>query len=299
VTTTLIWKKALLDLMHSGVRVSPMSAGAAWRGRENRELIGYQTVIPMEHPVVISPARKLGYKFMCAEAAWILSGDNRVATIAPYAKAIKELSDDGRRYFGAYGPKFVDQLSFVVDTLIKDPASRQAVVNIWREQPRPSKDTPCTLSWQFLIRGGKLHCVATMRSSDIWTGWVYDVFNFSMAAAVVALELRQRATKFLQNVGDVPMSSCYGQTIQEATSHLEALQELQLGYLTLTAGSQHLYQVDLEGARACLNEASNPALRSLNLAEFQSSDDLISHLLACARGQWSLQSSHFLGELFA
>jgi thymidylate synthase len=290
-STTLVWKRALMDLLHSGVSVSPMSAGATWRGRANRELVAYQTTIDMSNPVVLSPGRKLGYKFMCAEAAWILSGDNRVSTIAPYAKAIKDLSDDGRRYFGAYGPKFVDQLSFVVDTLVRDPASRQAVVNIWREQPRPSKDTPCTLSWQFLIRGGKLHCVATMRSSDIWTGWVYDIFNFSMAAAVVALELRGQASKILSSQNAELL-------LGEQKTTLAALRELELGYLTLTAGSQHLYQVDSDGAQACLNEASEKVMRSLNLAEFQTSDDLIAHLWACARGQWSLQSAHFLGELF-
>lgn len=273
-TTTSIWKEALRTLMQTGLPVSPLSPGASWRGKANKELRAYQTVIPMSSPVVLSPGRKLGLKFLTAEAAWICSGDNRVSSIAPYAKKIIDMSDDGQRFFGAYGPKFVDQLSFVVETLVKDPASRQAVIQIWREQPRLTKDTPCTLSWQFLLRCGQLHCVATMRSSDIWTGWVYDVFNFSMAAAVVALELRQQ-WKGLQDVPDV-----------------------QLGNLYLTAGSQHLYDMDIDGAQACLLETDEQAIKSLDLNEFASSNELINHLWLCAAGSWYDLKSPFLGELF-
>lgn len=275
ITTTAIWKSALGELMHFGRPVSPLSPGASWRGKANREVMGMRTIIPMSAPVVLSPARKLGFKFLVAEAAWICSGDNRVSTISPYAKAIASMSDDGQRFFGAYGPKFIDQLSFVVETLLRDPASRQAVISIWREQPRQTKDTPCTLSWQFLIRDGKLHCVATMRSSDIWMGWVYDVFNFSMAAAVVALELRQQ----WRGLQDAP--------------------NLQLGNLYLTAGSQHLYDADTEGAMQALYEAKPELsqIEPLNLDDFPSSSCLIHHLWNAADGS-GIAPGSFLSELF-
>lgn len=281
--TTYIWKRALRQLMVNGLRVSPLSAGAAWRGSANRELLGFQTVIPMRQPVVLSPARKLGFKFLAAEAAWICSGDNRVATIAPYAKKIADLSDDGVRFFGAYGPKIIEQLSFVVETLIRDPASRQAVINIWREQPRTSKDTPCTLSLQFLLRGGELHCVASMRSSDIWTGWVYDIFNFSMISAVVALELR---ATWKRREEPRPREIVAGGT------------DIQLGELHLTTGSQHLYDVDVDSAQACLMETDERHVEPLDLNDFASASSLIDHLWYSARGDWILSESEFLGELY-
>lgn len=265
--TTRVWKKLLYTLMREGSEVSQQSAGAAWRGKANRELLGYQSVIPMSQPIIVSPARKLGYRFLAAEAAWICGGDNRVQTIVPYAKVIKDLSDDGKRFFGAYGPKFIDQLSFVVETLTRDPFSRQAVINVWREQPRPTKDTPCTLSWQFIIRDKQLHCIASMRSSDVWTGWVYDVFNFSMAAAVVALEFREVQFK-------------RGITLDDP-----AFIPLQLGNLYLTAGSQHLYLTDLDDVHRVLNEPieNETLMQSLNLNFFSSSEHLLEHLWKIAR----------------
>lgn len=164
------------------------------------------------------PERKLGYRFMLAEAWWILTGQNKLTSIDKYSKHIKEFSDDGTFFMGAYGPKVVDQLPYVLDCLVSDPSTRQAVISIWRERPRPSKDIPCTLSLQFLIRDSRLNCIATMRSSDIWLGWPYDVFNFSMISKYICELLHQKGFP------------------------------VYLGDLYFTAGSQHLYEQNFEAA---------------------------------------------------
>lgn len=275
-TTTGEWYALLAKLLDEGRVVSPLSAGAAWRGRTSHEILGHQTRVPMAEPLVLSGARKLSHRFACADAAWIASGDNRVATIAPYSKVIKHFSDDGVRFFGAYGPKFVEQLSFVTSTLRADASSRQAVINVWREQPRATADTPCTLSLQFMIRDGRLECVATMRSSDAWTGIVYDWFSFSVMAAVVTIELRATRSKGV----------------------LSALEHLALGDLRLTAGSQHLYELDRAPALTVLENRGDaePYLAPLDLAEFRTGQDLIDHLWRLARGEPT--DKRWLVELF-
>lgn len=182
------------------------------RGLPTRELLGVQTVVDMSRPVLTVPKRELGYKFLCAEAAWIMSGDNRVSTIEKFSPVIKRFSDNGYNYFGSYGPKVVDQVAYVVDCLARDQWSRQAYMNIWREQPRVTKDVPCTVGLQWMIRDGVLHCFDTMRSSDVWLGWPYDVFNMSMISLGICVLMRE--------VHGV---------------------ELGLGDLTLTAASQHIY----------------------------------------------------------
>jgi thymidylate synthase len=264
-TTTDVWFTMLGSIIDYGEEVSPVSAGADWRGRTSRELVAYRTVIPMENPVLRCDARKLSTKFLAGEAAWIASGDNRVATIKPFNKRIADFSDDGVRFFGAYGPRFVEQLSYVTRTLRADRASRQAVINIWREQPF-SKDVPCNLSWQYLIRDYRIHMVASMRSSDAFTGWVYDVFNLSVTAAIVALELRK----------DYP--------------------DLRLGNLYLIAGSQHLYKLDRELTDRCLADGPLPEIEPLDLAEFAHPDQLIEHLWALAHGDTT--PNLWLRELF-
>ncbi len=188
-------------------------------GQPTRELLGASAVYLMTDAFPWHPWRKASKKFAAGEALWILEGRNDVAGIAPFNKRIAKFSDDGVVFFGAYGPKIAAQLPYVVNVLANDPSSRQAVINIWRETPGPTKDVPCTLSLQFLIRDGMLHQVVTMRSSDAWLGVPYDWFNYAMVAALVALRLRIVGV------------------------HVE------LGACFWTAASGHLYAADLGAAR--------------------------------------------------
>ena len=53
----------------------------------------------------------------------------------------------------------------------------------------PTKDLPCTISLQYLIREGALHCIVYMRSNDLWLGFPYDVFCFTAFQTKLAMEL--------------------------------------------------------------------------------------------------------------
>ena len=243
------WITVLRDVRKRGIEVIS-------RERRHQEIIACQSWLPMSRPVVTAVGRKLGYRFMAAEAWWILSGRNDVSSIAMFSKKISAFSDDGVRFNGAYGPKVIDQLSYAIHALNSDPGTRQAVINIWRENPRPSKDTPCTLSVQFLIRNNVLHCVDTMRSSDLWLGWPYDVFNFSTLALYVLLELRR--------------------------TNLE-LKDLKLGGLTMNCGSQHIYLDNIEQVDVILEDIrlqDATYYDALDYDEFKSGAQLLCHLNA-------------------
>lgn len=231
------------------------------RGMRVKELRGISVCFDMRRPLVTKPARNLGYRFAPAEAAWILGGDNRVERIKRYSRFIWEFSDDGFFYQGAYGPKVVDQLSYVCDMLSADPDTRQAVMNIWRENPRPSRDIPCTLSYQFMIREGRLHVIQSMRSSDAWLGYPYDVFNAAMLAGYVMLNLRCRKEKGRTGVG--------------------------LGTHTMLIGSSHLYEKNWEQAHNLLDD---PRLLfeqpEFEPHEFGSPQALVDHL-------WDLAAQAF------
>lgn len=211
------WVATLSELSHAPT-CSP-------RGYSCNELIAHTVSFPMCASILSIPERNISYGFMFAEAWWILTGQNRLEMLERYAPSYAKFSDDGLRLSGAYGPKIIDQLSYVTDVLKRDPHSRQAVINIWRERPGTSKDIPCTLSIQFLIRAGELHAVVNMRSNDVWLGMPYDVFSITMVAMMVLLELRQ---------GRIPLKA-------------------NLGNIYHTAASRHLYARDSEKAKAILN----------------------------------------------
>lgn len=243
-----VWLDLLTKIRDNGSQVSP-------RGINCQEILQNTTIVDMKSPVVTVKRRKLGRRFLVAEAHWILSGKNDVASISPYSKEISKFSNDGRTFDGAYGPKIVDQLRYVCDTLVEDKDTRQAVISIWRENPRKSKDVPCTIACQFFIRERQgtfyLDCSDYMRSSDAWLGVVYDWFNFSMLSAYVLLSLRSRDNFF------------WG---------------VELGLLRLTAGSQHIYESNFQDAAGCLIDTSYDEYEKFDVDEFASPEDLLDHL---------------------
>jgi thymidylate synthase len=180
-------------------------------------------VIRLESPrkaLLSVPDRFLNYSFMVAEWLWIVTGRHDVEMISYYNKQIAEFSDDGKTFFGAYGPRFIDQVDEMIALLRRDPDTRQAWIQVWRRPPAEgTKDVPCTLGWQFFIRDGRLELHAHMRSSDAWLGLPYDAFNFAMIQLGVAGALG-----------------------------------LPVGPLTFMLGSSHLYQQHFEVAAALVNK---------------------------------------------
>ena len=190
------------------------------RGLKVTEKLNDNWIIDMDDPIITLPERKLSYSFMFGEAAWMLEGKNDVESVSKYVDGVKRFSDDGKTFFGAYGPKILTQWSYIVDTILKDHESRQAVINIWRENPRSSKDIPCTLSLQFILREASdelwLHTIATMRSNDAWLGTPYDTFNFSAISFYIVCHLNSYGIK------------------------------CKLGSLNIQAGSRHIYENDFK-----------------------------------------------------
>lgn len=200
-----IWLNGLKNIIKNGEISSP-------RGMKIKEIVGHSIKVPMKDPIITLTSRKMNFKFALGEAWWVTSGSNKVNDITQFMKRYKEYSDDGVFLNGAYGVKFIDQLRYIVDNLESDQDSRQAVLNIWRENPRQSKDIPCTLSHQYLIRDGELHCIANMRSHDMVWGFSYDTFTFSMMAKTIQTLLSKR------NIN------------------------VEMGTLTINQGSAHIYE---------------------------------------------------------
>ena len=197
------------------------------RGRPTKELLNYTLKINMMYPEINIPERNVNNKFRAAEAAWILSGDNRVKKIKSYCKEYAKFSDDGIFLNGAYGPPIVDQLPYILHTLKEDIHSRRAVITIWRPKPDTrSKDIPCTVSLQWVVRGEFIYCIANMRSNDIWLGTVYDMYVFSMITQWICAELF--------NVCEI---------------------DILPGTLFLNAGSLHLYKDNWEAALKVIEAA--------------------------------------------
>jgi hypothetical protein len=181
--------------------------------RDSRNGPVYQSPVPVatvySHPfeyVVFWPQRDCNPFFHLFESLWMLAGRNDVASVARYAKRMKEFSDDGLTLHGAYGHRWrhwgatidgmnrgTDQLFFVIEALKKNPDDRRAVIEMWdaaRDLGRNGKDVPCNLTITFQVRpSGHLDMVVFNRSNDIiWGAYGANAVHMAVLQEFIAYE---------------------------------------------------------------------------------------------------------------
>lgn len=144
----------------------------------------------------LATCRNMSLSYLIAELSWYFSASRDTKLIGKFASLWNRITDDGFTSNSAYGfilhKKFgFDQIESASKILKADPDSRRAVVNINTPSADAiwTKDEPCTIALQFLIRNKKLECTAMMRSSDLWYGIPYDVAYFTTLQKLVAHSL--------------------------------------------------------------------------------------------------------------
>ena len=166
------------------------------RGRQMAyEITNAQLQFTVEHGISIYSnvdTRAFPIKFAIAELLWILAGRNDVESIVKWNKAIVNYSDDMSTMNGAYGYRLSDQIMSCTVKLVNDIYSRQACAVIWRPDDIVvnSKDHPCNVFLQFLVRDNRLHLTVTARSIDFITGLPIDAFHWQALLMLVCNSLR-------------------------------------------------------------------------------------------------------------
>ena len=167
-------------------------------------------IFDISNPVV--SIRDISIEYLFGELVWYFSRRNDLKFISKFSSFWNHLSDDGMTCNSAYGHIIFkkhgfDQLERVITLLRHDPTSRRAVINI--NVPNynviETKDEPCTVSIQFLLRNDKVHCTVYMRSNDIWFGFPYDVVFFSELQRIVAMNLDAELGTYTHIAGSLHM----------------------------------------------------------------------------------------------
>lgn len=145
--------------------------------------------------VLFNPARHANPFFHLMESLWILDGGEDVAWLAFFNSRMREYSDNGLVFHGAYGYRLrysfgFDQLTTIRELFAKDIDTRRAVLSIWNpvlDLGTNSKDIPCNDLIFLKVRDNKLHITVCCRSNDvIWGTYGANVVQFSMLQEVMA-----------------------------------------------------------------------------------------------------------------
>lgn len=146
---------------------------------------------------ILTPGRKASLPAQIAETVWVLAGRNDIGWLSHYLPRAVDFSDDGDTWRAGYGRRIrdwsedFDQLYYVVELLLRDPTTRQAVIGIWDPDMDTEggsiKDRACNAMLQFLIRDEQLSLHVFTRSNDLWWGWSgINAFEWSAMQEIVA-----------------------------------------------------------------------------------------------------------------
>jgi len=185
------------------------------RGMKVKELVAPRLeLVDPRCRLIRSSTREANYGFAVGEFLWYWRGAKDLETMQYYNKRMKNFSNDGKTLNSAYGyrirsirngvalddslippMRFSTQWENCIEDLFFDNDTRRAVLFIdspYDHLVKDSKDVPCTLTLQFLLRDEQLNLHVNMRSNDAIWGLTYDLFSFTLIQECMVLELRKR-----------------------------------------------------------------------------------------------------------
>lgn len=90
-------------------------------------------------------------------------------------------------------------LNDVIDRLIKDPQTRQAILSVWwpEDQYDYNQRVPCSLTYQFIMRNGYFHMIYNIRSCDAYRHFRDDLYLTARLLLWTLAQLQSKDEKWL------------------------------------------------------------------------------------------------------
>lgn len=126
------------------------------------------------------------------------------------------ISGDNREY---HRVKETDQLAELITGLRKDPYSRRHIITAWN--PGELSDMalpPCHVMAQFYIEMGKLSCMLTQRSNDLFLGSPYNIASYAIFTMMLAQITGYKAGELVYSQGDVHIYHDHFDAVEEQLS---------------------------------------------------------------------------------
>ena len=149
-------------------------------------------------------ANKLEKKFPMYSQKWLEEKENFVEKIKNGESFAKKWGECGP-FYGVQWRNFsgVDQMSWVISEIKKNPGSRRLIVNAWNA-PLISKMAlpPCHVMYQFNVSKGKLSCMMYQRSVDTFLGLPFNIASYALLTTMVAQVTGYRLGELVMALAD-------------------------------------------------------------------------------------------------
>jgi len=218
-------------------------------GTGTLSVFGYQMRFDLRAGFPLVTTKKLHVKSIVHELLWFLSGSTNLRYLqANGVKIWNEWADANGdlgpvygqqwRAFGA-GAERVDQISWVIEEIKRNPDSRRLVVSAWNPLDLPQMAlAPCHALFQFYVSKGRLSCQLYQRSGDVFLGVPFNIASYALLTHLIAQVCDLQVGEFVHTLGDAHL---YVNHLEQAQLQLTRA-PLALPTLKLNPSRRDLFQ---------------------------------------------------------
>ena len=198
-------------------------------GTGTKAVFGYQTRFNLAEGFPMVTTKKLHLKSIVYELLWFLMGDTNVAYLNQHGVSIwNEWANTEGELGPVYGKQWrswegangetVDQITWLIDEIKRNPDSRRLVVSAWNPVDLPQMAlSPCHCLFQFYVADGKLSCQLYQRSADSFLGVPFNIASYALLTMMVAQVCNLELGDFIHTFGDLHL---YNNHIEQAQLQL-------------------------------------------------------------------------------
>jgi len=238
-------------------------------GTGTRSVFGYQMRFNLADGFPLVTTKKVHVRSIIHELLWFLKGETNIAYLKENGVSIWDEWADAQGELGpVYGKQWrhwegkngqvVDQISWLIQEIKKNPDSRRLIVSAWNVAELPQMALmPCHSLFQFYVADGRLSCQLYQRSADVFLGVPFNIASYALLTHMLAQVCQLVPGDFVHTFGDVHIYS----------NHVEQV-KLQLSRAPFPLPTIHLNPVitDLFSFRfediEILNYQCHPAIKA-------------------------------------
>jgi thymidylate synthase len=177
-------------------------------------VFGHQMRFDLRKGFPLMTTKKLYTRSIIYELLWFLRGDTNINYLHEHNVHIWDEWADAegnlgpvygqqwRSFRGADG-KTVDQISWVVDEIRRNPNSRRLIVSAWNPVEMDEMALPpCHCLFQFYVAEGRLSCQLYQRSGDTFLGIPFNIASYALLTHMIAHVTGLQPGEFIHTIGD-------------------------------------------------------------------------------------------------
>ena len=192
-------------------------------------VFGYQMRFDLSEGFPLVTTKKVHLKSIIHELLWFLKGETNIAYLKDNGVSIwDEWADEKGELGPVYGKQWrswegadgqvIDQVSWLVKEIKKNPDSRRLIISAWNVADLPKMALmPCHTLFQFYVANGKLSCQLYQRSADVFLGVPFNIASYALLTLMIAPVCGVEPGDFVHSFGDVHL---YNNHIDQAKLQL-------------------------------------------------------------------------------